>query len=235
MIKPSRFSPAFHRPVYVWGAAVVLSVLAAFLPPWCAKAQQAVDVPPEVQSLVTIERARLATSGRFYLELSLSNPSVSLCHSGVALLTYPIQKMAIGYPRLLFFRKERLEGWIGGVWTLGHLEPAKLFQRIKVVPGGPASGTPEYVAPTMEELIAVPPVYFIQFDDRRALQVILDGKIPATLKEFSPWKQRWEDFLEGLGLRQADRIRIRIHLQADDGASLYRSFPDDPPELLIVP
>jgi|GEM_PF-1625276 len=231
---PLHLSSALHHPVVLAGA-VFLCAWAALLAPLAAAAQQAEEIPTEVQALITIERARLATSGRFYLELGLSSRSISLCHSGVALMTYPIQDLSVGHPRVLFFPKGHSGEWIGEVWTLGHLEPAKLFQRIQVVPGGSGSETPEYVPPTMEELIAVPPIYFIQFDDRRAVQVILDGQFPGAAKEASPWKQRWEDFLEGLGIRQADRVRVRIHLQAIDGASLFRSFPDDPPELLIVP
>jgi hypothetical protein len=199
-------------------------------------AQQETPAPPsDIQALVLIERARLAASGRYYLQLDLSVPSISICHSGVAIATYPIQSLAVGYPRIFLVPEKGSENWIGEAWTLGHLEPAKVFQRVKVVPGGAETATPDYLPPTIEELIAVPPVYSIQFDNRRAVRVILDGKIPATTMEISPWRERWEDFLEGLGAREADAIRIRIHLQGADGASLFRSFPDDPPELLIVP
>ena len=252
MRKPRRETSARGVAVHRWrGVLLVAAALLAGLvaagraaaqtapevpsPPSSPPAQEMPGVPQETQALITIERARLAASGRYYLELSLSTPSLSLCHSGVAIMTYPIQAVSVGYPRLFFFPKGDQGTWIGEVWTLGHLEPAKVFERVKEVPGGADASSSQTLPPTIEELTPAPPLYFIQFDNRRSVQVLLDGQIPATTKEISPWRQRWEDFLEGLGVKSADPVRVRIQLQAADGASLYRSFPDDPPDMLVVP
>ena len=212
-----------------------LGGIAAGLLPLAPAAQEPVEVPPEVRALVTIERGRLAASGRFYLELNLPASQLNLCHSGVAIATYPVWDVAVGHPRIFFFPTSRAGDWIGEAWTQGHLEPGKVIQRQKIIPGGSEDVKPGYLPPTLEELIPVPPVYSIQFNDMVALRVISEGELTGAVQEASLSRERWEEFLGALGFRPADRLRILVHMKGADSASLYRSFPDDPPDLLIVP
>jgi hypothetical protein len=214
--------------LHILGAAAGLGVLSLF-------AQSPVEVPQEVQALVTIERGRLAASGRFYLELALSASQLSLCHSGVAIATYPVQEISVGRPRIFFFPTSGAGDWIGEVWTQGHLEPAKVIQRQQIIPGGADDVKPGYLPPTLEELIPAPPVYSIQFSDTLAVRVIAEGPLTGSVQETSTSRERWDDFLAALGFGAVDRLRVRLLMQGADSASLYRSFPDDPPDLLIVP
>lgn len=198
-------------------------------------AQAPLEVPAEVQAAVTIERGRLAASGRFYLELALSDSQISLSHSGVAIATYPVREIAVGRPRIFFFPTAGAGDWIGEVWTQGHLEPAKVIQRQQIIPGGADDVKPGYLPPTLEELIPAPPAYSIQFGDMLAVRVVSEGQLTGSVQEASTSQERWDDFLAALGFGAADRLRIRVVMQGADSASLYRSFPDDPPDLLIVP
>lgn len=215
--------------------ALTFLLLPALALPHPLCSQEPLDVPAEVQAQITLERGRLAASGRFYLELGLSASRLSLCHSGVAIATYPVEEIRVGHPRIFFFPTSGAGDWIGEVWTQGHLEPAKVIQRQQIIPGGTDEVKPGYLPPTLEELIPAPPVYSIQFGDMLALRVVSRGQLTGSVQETSTSRERWDDFLAALGFGAVDRLRVRVVMQGTDAASLYRSFPDDPPDLLIVP
>ncbi len=208
---------------------------------WAVRVLAQTEPPQEplpLRAALAEQEARLATSNTFYLELDLSHPAIKLCQSGVALATYPIDSLKVGYPRVLFFPRVHEGRWIGEIWTGGHLIPPKIINRIRITPGSVPSAeiaVPALIPPTMSDLIPVPPVYTIVFDGGRVIRVNLNGKIVGAVGQ--PAKERgwWADFLAGLGLRRADSLRISASMPASDGASLFRSFPDKPPELLILP
>lgn len=217
----------------------VVLALALLTSAFAHRAQAPEGVSPELSAEILAEKARLAATGHFYLELSLSDSRISICHSGVSVQSYAILKFSIGGLRVFFFPKSKPPQWLGETWTLGHLEPAKAMQRIQIKPGDaattPTPESPDVIPPTLEELTPVPQAYSIQFDDQRAIQVVLIGQIPGAVLQTSPAKARWGEFLAALGFRDADQTRIRIEVSAADGASLFRSFPDSPPELLLLP
>lgn len=194
---------------------------------------------PAVKALVASERARLAASKQFYFELLLSKHEIRLCHSGVWLASYPLESIKVGYPRVFFVSLERHEDWIASVWKRGCLEPPAVVNRVEIVPGDdsttPTPGEADVLPPTLEELIPVPPVYDIRFEDGRVIRVVLDGKIPGAV--MSKWRiaGRWRDFLAAVGLRPRDKVRIRVTVSGADGAALFRSFPDKAAGLLVVP
>jgi len=216
-------------------------ILALFIaaPPGTADTTRRAHDDSAVKALVTSERAGLASSGQFYLELLLSRREIRLCHSGVWLASYPLDSIRAGYPRVLFISLERHENWIGAVWTKGHLSPPAVINRVEIVPGDdsttPTPGEADVLPPTLEELIPVPPVYDIRFDNGLVIRVLLKGKIPGAVKKKWRIAGRWHDFLAALGLRARDKVRIEVTLSAAEGAALYRSFPAAPPSLLVVP
>ena len=197
------------------------------------------SLPESAAEMYTVERARLAQSGRYYLELHLGARTIELCHSGVAIATYPLRDIAIGLPRVFFISRGSHKPWIGAVWSHAQLDPPRVIERVKIVPGDestiPTPDAPGVIPPTMEELIAVPPSYKIRFEGGRTILVSLEGQIPGTLKPHSRRRDRWRDFLAGLGLKKADPLRIRVSVPAKDGAALYRSFPEPDPDMLVLP
>ncbi len=195
------------------------------------------DLPTE--ALVASQRARLAASGRFYLELLLSKKEIRLCHSGVWVASYPLLSVKAGYPRVLFFPLGKHQNWIGEIWTDARLDPPAVTNRVEIVPGDdstiPTPDESDVLPPTLQELIPVPRVYDIRFDDGRVIRVMLEGKIPGAVKKKWRIAGRWKDFLAAVGLKPKDKVRLMVTLTGKEGAALYRSFPDKPASLLVVP
>jgi len=185
------------------------------------------------------ERARLALSNTFYLEISLGARELRICHSGVAIATYPLQSVDIGYPRLLWVPRHHLGDWVDDVWHGARLDPPKVVQRLKIIPGDasttPTPDKPGVVPPTLSDLTAVPRDFAIRCEGGRAVFLHLEGDIPGAVLPDRRDHPRWQDFLAALGLREPEVIRVRATLPAEDGAAFFRSFPDDPAELLILP
>lgn len=197
------------------------------------------QAPAPGGNAVLLERSALAASKRFYLELDLSQRELRLCHTGAMIAAYAAKSLEVGSPRRFLLARVADDRWIAATWSQGHLDPPAQVHRIRIIPGDetttPTPGTAGVEPPTLEDLIPVPPAFRIQFEGGRTLLVVLEGEIPGARMEVSSWRGRWEEFLQGLGLRPADPFRIRLRLDAVQGAALYRSFPSDPPELLVVP
>jgi hypothetical protein len=197
------------------------------------------SLPNDAAAMYAVERARLAQSGQFYMELRLGAQTIQICHSGVAIATYPLHDIAVGFPRVLFISRGSHKPWIGGVWSHAQLDPPRVIERVKIVPGDestiPTPDAPGVIPPTMEELIAVPSAYKIRFEGGQTILVSLKGEIPGAVQPHSRHRDRWRDFLAALGLRRSDFLRIRVSLPAKDGAALYRSFPEPEPEMLVLP
>ena len=79
-------------------------------------------------------RTRLAVSNTFYLELALGAKELRICHSGIAVGTYPIADLRVAYPRILFISRAQAGEWVDDIWTGAHLDPEKVVQRVKIVP-----------------------------------------------------------------------------------------------------
>jgi hypothetical protein len=199
---------------------------------------------PEFQAPVSSgrtgpEQARLALSGTFYIEISLGARELRICHSGVAIAAYPLTSVKVGYPRLLWVPRHHLGKWVDDVWRDAHLDPAKVVQRLRIVPGDtsttPTPEKPGVLPPTLSELTAVPQDYAIRCDDNRAVLLHLEGQIPGAVLDSPGDHPRWRDFLAAIGLKESESIRVRATLSAEDGAAFFRSFPDGRPELLVLP
>lgn len=188
---------------------------------------------------ILVQRQTLAASERFYLELDLSRKEIRLCHTGATLAVYPVDSVEVGFPRRLFWTRRNSGLWIGRTWSQGHLDPPMEVRRIRIVPGddttSPTPGQATVIPPTLEDLVPVPRRFRILFADGRVLLAELKGEIPGARMAGSPWRTRWREFQEGLGLKAADPLRLRLRMDAATGAALYRSFPADPPDLLVVP
>jgi hypothetical protein len=181
----------------------------------------------------------LAVSNTFYLELALGAKELRICHSGIAVGTYPIADLRVAYPRILFISRAQAGEWVDDIWTGAHLDPEKVVQRVKIVPGDPSTtptpDKPGVVPPTLEELTPVPQDFAIRCEDGRAIYIHLDGQVPGALFKEPVKNSRWEDFLEALGLRESDSLRLNATMPAADGAAFFRSFPDGSPVLLVLP
>ena len=185
------------------------------------------------------EQARLALSNTFYLEISLGARELRICHSGIAIATFPLKSVTVGYPRLLWLPRHHLGDWVDDCWHGAHLDPDKVVQRLKIVPGDssttPTPDKPGVVPPTLSELTAVPQDYAIRCEGDRAVFLHLEGQVPGAVLQEPRNHPRWQDFLAALGLRESESIRVRGTVTAEDGAAFFRSFPDGRPELLILP
>jgi hypothetical protein len=216
----------------------IRTVFVLFLAACAWRAVPAGESAPD-GAAVLLERADLAASKRFYLELDLSGRELRLCHTGATVAAYAARSLEVGSPRRLLIARHAPDSWIATTWAQGHLDPPAQVQRIRIIPGDetttPTPGTAGVEPPTLEDLIPVPPSYRIQFEGGRTLLVVLEGEIPGARMEVDTWRGRWEEFLQGLGFRQGDPFRVRLVMDAAQGAALYRSFPSDPPDLLAVP
>ena len=181
----------------------------------------------------------MAVANTFYLELALGAKELRVCHSGIAVGTYPITDLTVAYPRVLFIPRGKAGDWVDDIWREAHLEPEKVVQRVKIVPGDPSTtptpDKPGVIPPTLEELTPVPQDYAIRCQDGRAIYIHLEGKVPGALSQESAKNSRWNDFLEALGLRTSDSLRLNATMSAADGAAFYRSFPDGSPVLFVLP
>lgn len=183
-------------------------------------------------------RASLASSGKYYYELRVSEQTITLCHSGVEIARYPTGAVQVGFPRVLWISSGGDEPWVGEIWTGAALDPPLVVERVRIIPGNkatrPTPSAPGVLPPTLEELIAVPSSYRIVFPDTRCIQVHLIGKIPGKVSETDRVDAWWADFQEGIGLKPSHRLRLRVEMEATPGAALFRSFTDSP-SFLVLP
>jgi len=215
---------------------LLLVLLSAILLIGCSAASSS-PCPNLPGDQLLVLRARLAAQDRYYFELRLSEKSLVLCHSGVDVARYPFAGLRVGVPRTLWFRRGASEPWIGEIWSDATLNPPLVIERVRIIPGNEATRpTPDaagVIPATLQELTAVPPSFLIVFPDSRCIQVDLKGEIAGKVRQVSGLSLWWEDFREGLGLRPAHRLRVRVEMEASDGASLYRSFPETPAFLTL--
>lgn len=228
----------WHFGVHILMRRILAYVFAALLASAmaCSRPHPAV-LPSFSPEQLAVLRAPLAASGHYYYELRLNDKAIVLCHSGVDIMSYKATSLAVGLPRAAWVTRGDYDKWIGEVWGEARLDPPLVIQRVRIIPGNQSTlPTPDaagVVPPTMEELTPVPASYKILFPSSRCIQVDLDGEITGKQKPVSRTRIWWSDFLQGLGVRKADGLRLRLEMDAKSGAALYRTFQESPVFLVI--
>ncbi len=141
-------------------------------------------------------------------------------------------------PRVAFWRRTPPPDWPSRVYRGGRLSPARERDRVEIVAPAPSpagdvpavEASPPAVPLAAEESYSVPARYRILFEPGLALEVVArDGGRNRSL-----W-QRSADTLRirAAGLRNAlsgnpaERVRLRVALEAGDAAALFRALPPD--------
>jgi hypothetical protein len=220
-----------------------------------AGAAQAVAAPPAVRSsdpaaralqreVAQMRRERELSAGKaFYLRLDAARQRLALMLQGVKLDDYGTSGLELGVPEVLFIDRRPRSDWDLESMSMGRLEPGRQRDRVEFVaptpssaelrPGGEASPSPSPPpAPkSAEEVYSVPSPYRIVFGEGVSLEVRSrgEGRRNRTLlrRAVDAAGLRLSDLGSALGLGSKDRIRLRVTLEADDAASLYRSLPPD--------
>ncbi len=190
-----------------------------------------------------VERLRrerdLASGKGFYLRLDAAGRRLSLTLQGVALDDYPASGVEWGVPEVLFVDRSPGADWDAATFSKGRLEPERQRDRLEVTAPAPAGQTagpessppPPAIPKSAEEAYSVPSPYRVVFAEGVSLEVRSKGDGGRN-------RSAYRRFADGLGLRLSDlgtalglgakeRVRLRVTLEADDAASLYRSLPPD--------
>lgn len=232
--------PEGARSVLRSGAFWWLGIL-LLLPSACGRqdvpdAAPAPDAARQVQA--ELLRGELAGGGQYYYELRLAEKRIHLCHSGISIRHYAFSDPRLGSSRLANLSRQRDEPWLYRVWRGTFLEPANSLQRKQIIPGDertrPTPGAAGVIPPTMEELIPVPDDFRIQCPEGLAILVHLNGPIPYTFVEESPWAKRWRNFQEAFQWEGPDQIRLRLEMDGATGAAFFRSYAEKPDLLIIL-
>jgi hypothetical protein len=222
-------------------AALALVANAAAAPVAPGKA----DDPETARIRREVERLRserdVASGKGFYLRLDAERPSLALMLQGVTLDEYTARGVAWGVPEVLFVDRKPAADWDAAAFSKGRLEPARERDRIEVVappiattasPGpGAASPSPPPPPKSAEESYSVPSPYRIVFAESVSLEVRskgAGGRNRSVLRRFADAVSlRLSDLGTALGLGAKERVRLRVTLESEDAASLYRSLPPD--------
>ena len=223
-------------------AAALAATLAPAAPPDALR-----PVDPETARLRgQVERLRherdLASGKGFYLRLDASGRRLSLMLQGVALDDYPAAGVEWGVPEVLFVDRSPGPDWDAAPFSKGTLDPERQRDRLEVqapAPAPPSAKAPEVeaspspppVPKSAEESYSVPSPYRILFAEGVSLEVRSKGAGGRNRSLFrrlaDATSLRLSDLGTALGLDAAERVRLRVTLEDDDAASLYRSLPPD--------
>ncbi|NMB99951.1 MAG: hypothetical protein GYA35_06695 [Thermoanaerobaculaceae bacterium] len=183
-------------------------------------------------------KSQLASSKDFYIELSIREKKINLCHSGTVLRSYPFKKISLEKKRFLFIQAGKHFPFNNTLFSEGNLYPQRIIERVRVVPGDestrPTPEAPGIIPPTMEDIIAVPPVYDLDFKGSFSIRFILDGEIPGKKMKTKKLHLKWNDFLTGVGIKKGPSLRLKIEMDSKEGAAFFRSCPEKT-KLLILP
>ena len=182
----------------------------------------------------------LASGKGFYLRLDASRYRLALMLQGVVLDEYAASALEWGVPEVLFVNRDPGADWDGAAFSKGSLEPERDRDRIEVVasppaaPAAPGAETPEPSPPPVpksaEESYSVPSPYRVRFAEGVSLEVRAKGDGGRNRSIFRRVGDaaglRLSDLGTALGLGR-ERVRLRVTLDAEDAASLYRSLPPD--------
>jgi hypothetical protein len=208
------------------------------------------DDPETARLRAQVERLRterdLASGKAFYLRLDASRHRLALMLQGVALDDYAASALEWGVPEVLFVDRAPGADWDAVGFSKGRLEPERERDRIEVVapppvaspspgagPGEPAaeSPSPPPIPKSAEESYSVPSPYRIVFAEGVSLEVRAKGHGERNRSVFRRFADalglRLSDLGTALGLGAKERVRLRVTLDAEDAASLYRSLPPD--------
>jgi hypothetical protein len=226
--------------------ALVLLAMAAGAPGTFAADAAESRLDPATAALrhevAQLRREREVAAGKtFYLKLDAARQRLSLMLQGITLDDYAASGLEIGVPEVLFFDRRPEPDWDTGPISNGRLEPERQRDRIEVVAPAPSAApstappSPPPVPKSAEEAYSVPSPYRIVFAEGVSLEVVSrgDGRRNRGLvrRAFDALGLRLSDLGSALGLGSKDRVRLRVILEADDAASLYRSLP---PEVGLV-
>jgi hypothetical protein len=153
---------------------------------------------------------------------------------------YAVSGIELGVPELLFVDRRPRADWGVQPITQGRLAPERQRDRIEIVaqapvpagaPGEAAAPSPPPVPKSAEEAYSVPSPYRVVFAEGVSLEVRARGdgrrnrSLPRRLVDVIGL--RLSDLWSAFGIGSRDRVRLRVTLEADDAASLYRSLPPD--------
>lgn len=167
-----------------------------------------------------------AGTDSFFLVLDPAGGRLQLVLGGVVMRTFPVSDIRVATPRRWGGAAPLPEDWHERVWTGARIDPPHPGARTEIV--GPEVGTATgevLVPPTPEEAIPVPSLYRVRFAEGLALEVT--GGVAEQKGELPP-----NELPSGLGekwrlLRQGapDLVRVRIRLEPEHYAEMYRSLP----------
>lgn len=190
------------------------------------------------------KRVELAASDSFYLLLDPSTSKLKLMLQGAVLRDYSIHGLEVGTPRIAFRQRALATGWQGRVWAGGTLDPARERERQQIHGSGndsteaDSAAAPAFrIPPTPEEIYVVPHRYHIRYANGLSLEVRPQerdetvGRGTRILNGIRVW---FRDFLAAVRKSPEDVVRLRMILEPEDAASLYRAMPPDT-RLLILP
>jgi hypothetical protein len=227
------------------GVALTLTLLAPTVvgaAPGTARAKP--DDPETARLRRQVEQLRaereLASGKGFYLRLDASRYRLALMLQGVALDDYAASAVEWGAPEVLFVNRSPGEDWDAAAFTKGKLHPERERDRIEIVAPPPAVSTPGAPTPepspppipkSAEESYSVPSPYRIAFAEGVSLEVRARGEARRNRSLFQRFGDalglRLSDLGTAVGLGAKERVRLRVTLEAEDAASLYRSLPPD--------
>jgi pyruvate/2-oxoglutarate dehydrogenase complex dihydrolipoamide acyltransferase (E2) component len=137
-------------------------------------------------------------------------------------------------------------GWDAAAFSKGRLEPERQHDRVEVVAPAPAPApapssapspagagatpSPPPVPKSAEESYSVPSPYRIVFAEGVSLEVRAKGggRNRSIFQRLADRVSlRLSDLGTALGFGAKERVRLRVTLEAEDAASLYRSLPPD--------
>lgn len=225
-------------------AALAVASLASAASPAPPVSLPAVDpetsrVRREVEGL-RVERD-LASGKGFYLRIDAPRHRLALMLQGVALDDYAASRLEWGVPEVLFVDRHPGPDWDAAAFSKGRLEPPRERDRVELVAPPPsaaaaapvagASPSPPPIPKSAEESYSVPSPYRIVFAEGVSLEVRSKsegGRNRSVFRRFADAASlRLSDLGTALGLGAKERVRLRVTLEADDAASLYRSLPPD--------
>lgn len=167
-----------------------------------------------------------AATDSFYLVLDPRAGTLKLVLGGVEMRSYAVSNIEVATPRRFGAPEPLPANWHERVYTNAVIDPPHPGARTEIV--GPEVGTAEekvLVPPTPEEAIPVPALYRIRFDQGLALE--LTGGVAEQKGELPPaelprgFREKIRQLREGY----QDPLRLRLQLQPDAYAEVYRMLP----------
>jgi hypothetical protein len=191
-----------------------------------------------------VAELELVRQGGFYLRLDARRARLSLMLEGVVLQEHPLESLETAMPQVLFWSRPPPADWDLRTYGSGTLEPERGRDRVQIVAPTPSPAgdegarepSPPPIPPTAEEAYSVPSRYQIRFPEGPTLEITAtDGGRNRSLLQRTgdAIALRAGDLASAPRAHGARRVRLRLHLSAEDAATLYRALPPDV-SLLVV-